>query len=396
MEEEPQVTPGSSTYSEVVNRNCTEGPAQGNPSSAHANTSHVNRANNTAGSHASAASPTINTTVDRSPETNTLTRPNTIQEQRQRVNPRSTRPAFETNPSRSLASNMQKKGGKILIIGDSILSGVNRKGLAHNIECQPYSGAKIETVYEKVQMFDLSNFSDIVIYVGGNDSSDDTDIELFEEKYDQLLQHIKNKTQTCEIHLCTSCPRGDTDVEVVNDVIKRLSTVHQVKCIDTNSGFYDKNHQLRTHFYKPRDSIHLSRSGIKRVLGLINETLYVVDNFEKCVYPAYYQQKKSTTSAALGSQRRQCQYEQRTGNDRDQNRNGRGRSSFHNQDNNNMGRQALMYGDHNGNQYSDNLRCLKCGLTNHDTDSCRHKTQVQCFNCKLYGHKDTSGLCRRI
>ena len=124
-----------------------------------------------------------------------------------------------------------------------------------------------------MHLFDLSKFSDIVIYVGGNDSSSNTDIELFEEKYEQLIQHIKNKNPSCEIHLCTSCPRGDTDVEDVNDVIKRLCEVHKVKCIDTNSGFYDKNQQLRSHFYKPRDNVHLSRSGIKRVLGLINETL---------------------------------------------------------------------------------------------------------------------------
>ena len=49
-----------------------------------------------------------------------------------------------------------------------------------------------------------------------------TDIEYFEEKYEQLLQHIKSKNQTCEIHLCTSCPRGDTDLGDVNDDIHRL------------------------------------------------------------------------------------------------------------------------------------------------------------------------------
>ena len=40
-------------------------------------------------------------------------------------------------------------------------------------------------------------------------------------------------------------------------------------------------------------------------------------------------------------------------------------------------------------------RCIKCGLTNHLTNECRHQNQVQCFNCKLYGHKDSSGLCVR-
>ena len=89
-------------------------------------------------------------------------------------------------------------------------------------------------------MFDLTKFSDIVIYVGGNDSSNNSDNEYFEEKYEQLLQHIKSITPTSKIHLCTFCPRGDTDVEKTYDVIKRLCEEHELICIDTNSGFYDK------------------------------------------------------------------------------------------------------------------------------------------------------------
>ena len=53
---------------------------------------------------------------------------------------------------------MQRRGSKILIIGDSIRSGVNRQGLSINVKCQPYPGANIYTIYEKVQMFDLTKF----------------------------------------------------------------------------------------------------------------------------------------------------------------------------------------------------------------------------------------------
>ena len=155
LEEERQIMPGSSTYTDVVMRNPTENPAQENAPFPCANTNDVNRTNNSAGSQAPVASPTRNSNGNHSQGTNTLTQANTNQKQRQRDNPRSTRPAPETNSSRGMASNVQKKGGKTLIIGDSILSGVNRKGLSHNIECQPYSGANIKTMYEKVQIFDL-------------------------------------------------------------------------------------------------------------------------------------------------------------------------------------------------------------------------------------------------
>ena len=34
-------------------------------------------------------------------------------------------------------------------------------------------------------------------------------------------------------------------------------------------------------------------------------------------------------------------------------------------------------------------RCFKCGLRNHKTYECRHKNQIQCYHCKLWGHKDS-------
>ena len=368
-DDEPQVIPGSSTYSDIVSKDPT----------VHRETNNgVNPIINSPGNHASV--------------TDTLTQPNTNKKQNhQNINHKSsTKPKSQVNQSMDSTSNMQKRGSKILIIGDSILSGINRKGLSHNVECQPYPGANIDTLYEKVQMFDLTKFSDIVIYVGGNDSSDNSDTEYFEERYEQLLQHITSKTPTCKIHLCTSCPRGDTDVEETNDVIKRLCEEHEVKCIDTNSGFYDKHSQLRTHFYyKPRDSIHLSRSGIKRVLGLINETLSVVENFEKCVY------SQQTSNSSQSTPQRGNHYGRNARNDRNQDIHYREVRLSQKHNNQYVGRHGSAYHNSNDEYHSENLRCLKCGLTNHSTDSCRHKTQVQCFNCKLYGHKDTSGLCQR-
>ena len=367
---EPQVLPGASTYSDVVSKD---------PTPIHRETNND-------------ANQTINSSGNHAPVTNTVTQQSKSKKQNHRnTNHRnSTTPKPKVDKARDSTSDIQRRGSKILIIGDSILSGVNRKGLSRNVECQPCSGANIDTILEKVQMFDLTKFSDIVIYVGGNDSSNSSDNEYFEEKYEQLLQHIKSITPSCKIHLCTSCPRGDTDVEETNDVIKRLCEEHEVKCIDTNSGFYDKHSQLRTHFYKPRDNIHLSRSGIKRVLGLINETLCVVENFEKSVYPV----QKEANSTQSPSQRR-AHYGRNTRNERGLDTNYREVRPSQNHNTWYTGRHGSVYRNPNDEYHSENVRCLKCGLTNHSTDICRHKTQVQCFICKLYGHKDSSGLCQR-
>ena len=185
---------------------------------------------------------------------------------------------------RLIQRESERQMSQILIIGDSILSGVNRKGLVQGIECRSIPGATMDTLTEKIKLYDLSKFTDIVVYIGGNDSSRNTDIEYFEEKYEQFLSYVKEKNQTGKIYLCTPCPRGDTDVSDINDVIFRLCEEHEVMCISTNAAFYDKHNTLRTHFYKERDNIHLSRSGVKRLLGTINQTLHIVDNFDHCAY----------------------------------------------------------------------------------------------------------------
>ena len=48
------------------------------------------------------------------------------------------------------------------------------------MHCQPFPGATVSTTVEKIDLFDLSKFGHIVIYVGGNDSPKIRDTEPFE------------------------------------------------------------------------------------------------------------------------------------------------------------------------------------------------------------------------
>ena len=173
---------------------------------------------------------------------------------------------------------------------------------------------------------------------------------------------------------------------------------NKLTCIDTHADFYDKKNQLRHHFFKHRDNIHLSRSGIKRLLGTINQHLCVVDNFEKCVYS--YNQLPITSSQSRTDQTGQhvrdfrhreishAQNEHRPGSINHSSRNGQHeRPAF----------TEIRYGRHGQPQQQTGItqleRCMKCGLSNHTTFECKHQKQVRCFKCHCYGHKDSSGLC---
>ena len=66
-------------------------------------------------------------------------------------------------------NNSQNK--KTRLIRDSLLSGVNGKGIKNKVHCQPIPGATIDKIKEKIMMYDLSQFKNIIIYCGGNDAA---------------------------------------------------------------------------------------------------------------------------------------------------------------------------------------------------------------------------------
>lgn len=79
---------------------------------------------------------------------------------------------------------------KTLIMGDSIIKGINPRGLKNNVHCN-ISGATVDVLQDQIFVYDLRNFSTIIIYVGGNNVSNGSNIEYVDEKFDQLLQYIK-------------------------------------------------------------------------------------------------------------------------------------------------------------------------------------------------------------
>lgn len=232
---------------------------------------------------------------------------------------------------------------QVLLIGDSIISGVNPRGLKESVHRNGMSGATVESIIKEVKLFDLEKFSHVVIYVGGNNASRGSDIEFFEEKYDQLLDYIMQKNHQCKVLLASSCPRGDADTSDINGVIHRLAQVHKMQFVDMDHAFHNKHGEIIDRYYS-RDSIHLSQSGIKRLLGTLNNFVEIVSNFNHCVYGR--QNRKPTPHF-----------------------------------------QRLQHSNRRTSQNELNYRCNKCGERNHNTRQCHHPEPIQCHGCGFYGHK---------
>ena len=267
-----------------------------------------------------------------------------------RETPQTVRPRPVIRPTRR-APSQPAAATKTLLIGDSIINGINKNGLMDNVYKHGISGATIQTILNEVKMYDLTQFSHIVIYVGGNNASNKTDTKQFEELYKQVLAHIRQKSD-CKIILVNSCPRNDADTTAVNSVIRRLSQEYGTELVDAYKAFHDKNYKL-INKYMSKDYIHLSNSGIRRLLGMINVQLEVVREFAYCTY-------------------------ERTNNQQSQNRRyKRTPSGPH------IRRANLIYPG----QDERRTPCTKCGEKNHETKDCKHAEKIQCHECGYYGHK---------
>lgn len=291
----------------------------------------------------------------------------------------------KTSSDKSVKSgtNQKQPMSRTLFIGDSILSGVNQKGLNSKVDCQAIPGATIDSLLEKILIYDLKSFQDIIIYVSGNDASQNTEIEYAEEKYEQLICLIKKKNPEIKIYLCSVCPRGDTCVDEVNDMIKRQSEEHGGIFIDVHKTFYNKQNHLKSHFYQLRDNIHLSASGTRGLLGCINQHIDIVGNFQQCAYNSG--PRIQTDRRIRSRQAERIQTDRRIPSRQAESmpsRNGNRESMPHAVSNRKQNRRS--------DQTSGNVqRCFKCGLTNHETYKCHHKQQLQCYSCKFWGHRDS-------
>ena len=274
-------------------------------------------------------------------------------------------------PKPSVPAQTAKKS---LLIGDSIICGINKEGLKEHVYQHGISGAKVKTILNEIKMYDLQQFSNVVIYVGGNNASNKTDIETFEDLYGQLLEHIKEKSE-CRIILVNSCPRGDTDTSTVNSVIRRLSEYHNTELVDSYKAFYDKSAKLIERFYSS-DYIHLSDSGTRRLLGSINEKLEIVEDFTKITYrrPAFRRgHKRSPARSATQHVRRSNLIYPNQNNGQNSSASSAARHV----------RSNLVH----PNQENGQISCAKCGESNHETRNCRHAEQIKCYECGYYGHK---------
>ena len=105
-------------------------------------------------------------------------------------------------------------------IGDLIINNVNLRVFKPNTKKHSKRGARVRGILNEISMYDMRAFSEVIIYVGGNDVASQVDERL---KDDELTGKIKQANKNCKSYLCKMAPLGDTDVANINKSIDRLA-----------------------------------------------------------------------------------------------------------------------------------------------------------------------------
>ena len=179
--------------------------------------------------------------------------------------------------------------------------------------------------------------------------------------------------------LCELCPRSDVDVREYNNVIYGVALDNGAVLIELFTSFL--KHGRVTDRYFSNDGIHLSTSGVKRMLGCINEICHIVVDFNLC---AFHQRNKKARHQNAYSRGDSVTWRPnvRTPDSFQYKRHTRKPRRFQ------PGIQIDITGSKiNGNNY---IQCAICKKSNHETSACYFRKQNfngQCHLCGETGHK---------
>ena len=167
---------------------------------------------------------------------------------------------------------------RTLIIGDSILKGIQRPGLDRMVDCHKISGAIITDIAENLHKLDMRQYENVIIFVGGNDVSDGKWADAYRA---ELLKVTRNlQRQQCRVYLCTVSPRQQVDVSMFNNKVREICDETGADLIDAYQSFVYGDGSMVRHYFLP-DGVHLNRYGSRALVTTINRRIGIVKRKEQ-------------------------------------------------------------------------------------------------------------------
>lgn len=298
------------------------------------------------------------------------------------------------------------KSPESLIIGDSIIKGINPNGLVNtDVEC--LTGGTIAKIKDHLHdKKDIQNLQTMIIHVGTNDCTTDNDVDDAVKSYGDMLESITKKAPGVEIFISTVCPRADEDgkhqgrVDKLNSNLKTLGHNHGCKIIDNDRNFKLSNQEPDEGSLNG-SKLHLNDHGTRKLLNNFHKAHPIIKKRDTAKTNDAERQHKIQRRHEMdefndhgqqgqrprqGQQPRQGQRHEQRQQRQNQRRYTTPDSSAHHY------RQSNRFGNH-GNRPAYGRGCYYCGEQNHQKKNCRHGKPVLCYSCGQLGHKQHMNLC---
>ena len=159
--------------------------------------------------------------------------------------------------------------GKVLLVGSSILKGINTNRLQNDVDVWTHRGATVLDIYNDLRFnIDVSKYSTVIVHVGGNDTDRRKDVRQFTSIYKDLIKFLKSKH--CRVYVSEILPRLTCDVTFFNNRLYELCHDEDVSFISNVEVFADSENKLLKHLYWS-DGVHLNNVGIVQFLKSIDK-----------------------------------------------------------------------------------------------------------------------------
>ena len=300
---------------------------------------------------------------------------------------------------------------KTLILGDSMLRDVSASSLC-NASVKSISGGTIHDIFQEIDQMahvELSSYSDIIIHAGTNDISRKNDVQAFTDSMEAIITNIMFKSPTSSIHISAICPRSSDMVKVseYNQSLKDLATRLTCGFIDIGPRVTYQDGTTDAEKFNG-DGLHLSKSGTQILTNVFIEAVPGLKPVSETGSESYSSVVKRSRKRANKNQNNEHFHRKSQNQDERQDRDNRQPLSdnkherfdrvnlrqkryantrvYHKPKSRHQNKRNEFKSDyyHGSDQYSG---CWKCGLFNHNAETCFHKFELQCRSCHNFGHK---------
>ena len=161
-----------------------------------------------------------------------------------------------TNSNNKNSNDEKQEKKKIVVTGDSILNGVNEKGLSksHNVKVKNYPGATSEDILDKIDDLLKVKPDCLLVHVGTNDLTNNVNLLNSVKK---MVNKVKNSSPNTKLVFSSVILRKDK-----KDISKKVGETNQrLKnyCKQKNIDFVDNSNIIEEHLGSKK--LHLNKRG---------------------------------------------------------------------------------------------------------------------------------------